>query len=290
MPTESFRNSLYENLLKNNDTITQTIIGKSHLNKNINIFKIGNKRKIVLLAGAFHGSEWLTSLILIKFLFDLNNIIMNTNVNKKFFNTGISIIPVINPDGVEIALNGTSLSNIDRKYKNFIQKLSNNNTKKWQANALGVDINHNFNADWENLRQLEIKSNILGPAMTRYGGVCAESEPETKAIANFCRNHEVIFAIAFHSQGEEIYYNYNNIIPENSEKIANLLSEATGYNLSQPEGLAVGGGFKDWFILEFNRPAFTIEIGLGENPLPLEDFYKIYPKMRKILLTIINYL
>lgn len=35
-------------------------------------------------------------------------------------------------------------------------------------------------------------------------------------------------------------------------------------------------GYKDWFIQIYNRPGYTIEAGLGENPLPISQFDKIY--------------
>jgi len=35
-------------------------------------------------------------------------------------------------------------------------------------------------------------------------------------------------------------------------------------------------GYKDWFIQQFRRPGYTIEVGTGENPLPLEQFDEIY--------------
>ena len=65
--------------------------------------------------------------------------------------------------------------------------------------------------------------------------------------------------------------------------IASILSNLSNYKLSCPEGLAVGGGFKDWFIEKFNKPAFTIEIGKGKNPLPISDFPDVYAKLEKML-------
>ena len=35
-------------------------------------------------------------------------------------------------------------------------------------------------------------------------------------------------------------------------------------------------GFKDWFIQEFNKPGYTIEAGIGVNPLPISQFNEIY--------------
>ena len=65
--------------------------------------------------------------------------------------------------------------------------------------------------------------------------------------------------------------------------MAEILSSESGYALDVPVGLASGGGFKDWFVLEFDRPAFTVEIGKGKNPLPIEMAEEIYKKIEKML-------
>jgi g-D-glutamyl-meso-diaminopimelate peptidase len=54
------------------------------------------------------------------------------------------------------------------------------------------------------------------------------------------------------------------------------MAEASGYALAQPEYASSFAGYKDWFIQEFRRPGYTIEVGQGENPLPLEQFPEIY--------------
>ena len=53
--------------------------------------------------------------------------------------------------------------------------------------------------------------------------------------------------------------------------------------MASPTGMASHGGFKDWFIESFGRPGFTIEIGRGENPLPISDFDEIYKKLAPAL-------
>ena len=42
-------------------------------------------------------------------------------------------------------------------------------------------------------------------------------------------------------------------------------------------------GYKDWFIQTFNRPGYTIEAGLGVNPLPISDFNQIYRDNERLL-------
>lgn len=134
------------------------------------------------------------------------------------------------------------------------------------------------------MKALEIKNGINAPAPTRFGGKFPESEPESRAMARLCRNNDFIRAFAFHSQGEEIYWSFGEYMPENARLQGELLAELSGYTMSEPDGLAVGGGFKDWFVETFNSPAFTIEIGNGKNPLPISDLEGIYERLKQMLL------
>lgn len=66
--------------------------------------------------------------------------------------------------------------------------------------------------------------------------------------------------------------------------MAQVLASASGYKLASPEGTASHGGFKDWFIDCLHRPAFTIEIGRGKNPLPVEELEPIYARLLEMML------
>ena len=62
------------------------------------------------------------------------------------------------------------------------------------------------------------------------------------------------------------------------------MATASGYALDVPTGIASGGGFKDWFITEFCRPGFTVELGKGKNPLPITDAEEIYRRTEEMLM------
>lgn len=263
------------------------IIGKSLLERNIYALDFGYSQNKVLYAAAFHGTEWITSLLLLSFAQNLCQTVENSenlseiNAIDMLKQSGLCIVPCVNPDGVEIALHGASTAGA---YAQLVLHASKGDTSNWQANARGVDLNHNFDADWCTLKKMEEAAGITGPAPTRYGGTAPESEPESSAIADFCRCTYFRHAIAFHSQGQEIYYSYGKHTPQKSIIMAQVLADASGYTVSSPEGLASMGGFKDWFIDYFCRPAFTIEVGLGKNPLPIEQINEIYPRLEEMLM------
>jgi g-D-glutamyl-meso-diaminopimelate peptidase len=284
-PYQENRMVFYEKLCHHFPFLQKEIIGKSLLNREIPAFTLGNSKSRVVLAGAFHGSEWLTINILLHFLWDLCRslqygcTVAGLKLKHPLNKRGISIIPCVNPDGVEINLKGFSAA---KNYSSFVESITSS-TCKWQANAAGVDLNHNFPAQWDKIHLEEEKLGITSPWYTRYGGKHPASEPETIAVMNYCLKNNFDLAYAFHSQGREIYWSFGNNTPKASLTLARLFSKTCGYKISTPPEIANGGGFKDWFIEKFQKPAFTFEIGKGENPLPLTDCNREYQILLKTL-------
>ncbi len=262
--------------------IEQILIGKSVMQRDIPCFKIGRGERKIILSGAYHGLEYLTSAVLMKFLSDYAYHVINDDgdffgydVKALFENVELYIVPMINPDGVDIAVNGIDIMN--PYHRKLISKIGIHNFNRvWQANARGVDINHNFDADWQRVTD--------GEAPSKYGGAYPESEPETKAVTDFVRQEKFDMLLAFHSQGGEIYYDFNGMTGERSLEIAKKMAEKSGYSVCMPTGTAVFGGCKDWFIKEFGKEGFTIEIGHGQNPLPIGMLDELYEENAKIIL------
>ena len=267
-------------------SVSRRVIGKSLCGRSIDLLQLGAGDDPVLLCGAFHGMEWLTSLLLLRFTsqmaaaLETGSLISDIKLGDFLRRRGVTVIPCVNPDGVEISLHGSAAAG---EYRELVHNVSCGDTSRWQANARGVDLNHNFNAGWEALHTLEREHGIYHPAPTRYGGEYPESEPETRLLCDFCRSQYFRHALAFHSQGEEIYWDFGERTPEKSRLMAQVLAASSGYEMSEPEAIATGGGFKDWFISCFCRPAFTIEIGKGENPLPLSDLPGIHRTLEEML-------
>ena len=261
-------------------------IGESRCGRKIESFSLGCEDEQVLFCGAFHGMEWLTSLLLFRFLetvcrcVETGGSVCGINIDRFLDRRGLIIIPCVNPDGVEISLNGECAAG---KYERLVSEIADGKAHRWQANAFGVDINHNFNAGWRELKLREQNCGISGPSITQYGGEMPESEPETKALTKLCRTRNIRHATAFHSQGEEIYWSYGSETPKRSRLMAEVMARSSGYALSSPSGLAIGGGFKDWFIEELKKPAFTVEIGIGRNPLPASKLNEIYTRLEEML-------
>ncbi len=243
--------------------------GRSIKGKIIFVISFGRGGEEILINSAHHGLEWITAPLLIRFLKDCCNGYVGGkrfkgyDMRHMYDRITLHAMPMVNPDGVDIVVNEGI---------------------RWQANAGGVDLNHNYNALWEKAQELEKASGIARPCWSRYGGAAPESEPETRAVTDFVRQHNIQRLVALHSQGEEIFYDFNGLEPDESLQIAMKMAGVSGYKVSHPEELASCGGCKDWFINEFRRPGFTIEVGKGVNPLSFDQFDEIYEKLAGILL------
>jgi len=263
-------------------------IGKSSQGREISALCIGNPAGATLFVGATHGLEWLTCMLLLRFCQRLleamsgNGRISDIDAARAMQSRSLVIIPCLNPDGVEIALCGSAAAG---EKAGMVEALSGGDPGRcWQANANGVDLNHNFDAGWSILKEMEINCGITAPAPGRYGGEHPHSEPESIAVTTFCMAYQPRSLYSFHSQGEEIYYHYGENTPLRSRTMAQILASSSGYALGKPAGLASHGGLKDWFIEKFRRPGFTIEVGLGKNPLGIEQLDPIYAKTEEMLI------
>lgn len=260
-------------------------IGESVMEKEIYCVKMGRGKKKLFINGAHHGLEYLTAAFIMRFLDDYANHIDRDldfgdyNIKKLYDEVTLYAVPMVNPDGVDIAVNGIDITNpYHRELISNVGIHSFHNV--WQANVRGVDINHNYNAGWKAVKEK--------PSPSKYGGPCSESEPETKAIVEFVRNANVDMLIAFHSQGREIYYDFDGSVTTNSKYVADKLADVSGYKVAMPTGSAAFGGCKDWFIDEFSKEGFTVEIGHGTNPLPMQMLDCIYDENAKLVLCALN--
>jgi len=261
------------------------LAGNSLLGRPLPVLAVGRLSAPVLMVGGVHGGEWLTVLLLLRFAEDVlrslncRRPLAGVDLGRSLEQRGLLILPCLNPDGTTIALRGPSAAGFCAP---LVQRHWYGGCL-WQANARGVDLNHNFDAGWDNLRKLEQQQGIFGPCPGKFGGEHPHSEPETQAAVNLCRRSGVSAVYAFHSQGEEIFWQYGENTPPRSRMMAGLLAGCCGYRMAQPGGTAAHGGLKDWFIQETGRPGFTFEIGRGKNPLPLGDLVPIYGRLQEAM-------
>ncbi|MBO4940739.1 MAG: M14 family metallocarboxypeptidase [Clostridia bacterium] len=287
----------HEQLKKDINSLTRNFpelewgsIGKSVWGKDLFYIRLGRGENKISFNGAHHGMEWITAQLLMKFAADFlgaekkNTGLVGFLPKALAKKTSLYIVPMVNPDGVELVASGIP-QHLSVELKNQLIKFNGSeNFGRWQANARGVDLNHNYDGMWEMSKKMEKEYGIFGPGPTRYSGEVPFSEPESRALVRFTREHDFKMTIAFHSQGKVIYHGFQKKEPPISLKIAKAFEKISPYRIDQTEGIASYGGYKDWFVDEFRRTGFTIEVGEGQNPLPLSQFPKIYRETLPVLL------
>jgi len=111
------------------------------------------------------------------------------------------------------------------------------------------------------------------------------TQPEAAALAAYTVEVDPALVLAFHSQGQVIYWQFDGIEVPGARELGEALAAASGYLLDDTPYESSFAGYKDWFIKYFRRPGYTVEVGLGENPLPLEQFPRIYAENLGLLIT-----
>ena len=276
-------------LVSRYDFLSCSVIGETLLHKKIQVLTLGNEKseRSVLYVGGHHGAEWITALILLRMVNELCEYVRTSkqpfgiNLQALLNTRCLRIIPLLNCDGTDIQINGVSE---DCVLYDRLMRMSGGDFSKWQSNARGVDLNHNYDCGFLEYKSLEAANGIFAGS-TRYAGEYPFSEPETMALSNYIRYHSSIeMILTLHASGEEIYCSSGDIVPERSRVIGEKFAKLSGYKLAKPEGLAAYGGLTDWFIREFNKPSFTIECGKGETPLPCGKYFEIYAGIREMLM------
>ena len=270
-------------LLKRYPFLKVRNIGKSVSGKDLPCIILGEGSKKVFYNGSHHANEWITSVLLMKFIENFcrsyidDGILSGYSTREIFEDCTIHIVPMVNPDGVDLVTG--ALDSNSEEYgiaENLAQGTGIPFPSGWKANIRGVDLNLNYPAEWEEAKRIKFAQGFTRPGPRDYVGPNPFSEPETVAVGNYTRNNDFDLTLSYHTQGEIIFWKFLNFNVPGAYDIALRFSEVSGYS---PEITPINSGYagyKDWFIQDFGKPGYTIEAGRGVNPLPISQFSQIY--------------
>ena len=271
--------------------LQQGRIGTSVMGKSLYSVAIGQGRKQVGYNASHHANEWITTPVLLKFLeryaaaYVTGGSVGGTPARTLYNTTTLYLVPLVNPDGVDLVTGalkpGDSYYEQARAFAAFYPAIPF--PSGWKANISGVDLNLGYPAEWERARSIKFSQGYTRPGPRDYVGTAPLAEPENRAMARFTRAHDFRLTLSYHTQGRVIFWKFLDYEPEGSRQIAEAFSEVSGYLVEETPYSSGFAGYKDWFIQSYNLPGYTIEAGLGENPLPISQFPDIYRENEGIL-------
>ncbi len=265
--------------------------GKSVMGRDLWAMTAGNGTNEIFINAGFHSNEWLNIPVVLKFFEEYlkavsrKRLLYGENAKELYNNTRLHLMPLVNPDGLDLVTGALR----EGEYYDNARNISSDFPfvpfpSGWKANINGVDLNLQYPAEWEKAREIKFSQGFTKPSPIEYVGSAPLSEPEAIAVYNYTDNNDFKLILAYHSQGSIIYWRYLDFLPPESLRIGNILSEASGYPLETTPPDSSYAGYKDWFIKSYNRPGYTIETGLGVNPLPITQFDKIYEENKYLII------
>ena len=286
-------NEMIQELVRTYPQCRSELLTASAFQRPIRTLVLGTGDRKVLFTAAHHANEWITALVLLKFAEDLaqaaseNGQIYGIDAQTILKAATIYMVPMVDPDGVDLVVGAIQPGSLE--YENA-RRLADNYPQipfpeGWKANLLGVDLNLQYPALWLRAREIKFAQGYTRPGPRDYVGRAPLNQLESRALAELTEELEPALVLAYHTQGKVIYWQFQDIPVPGARALAEEFARLSGYALEDVPEESSYAGYKDWFIQSFRRPGFTIEVGSGENPLPLSQFDEIYRDNLGILTT-----
>ncbi|MCM1150024.1 MAG: M14 family metallopeptidase [Butyricicoccus sp.] len=263
--------------------ITLGEMGKSVMGRPLYTLTLGTGDNRVFYNASHHANEWITTPVLLHWCeelaraFAFGGEVYGTPADELLSLARLSIAPAVNPDGIDLVTGDlTSGGYYDRAAAIAADYPRIAFPSGWKANILGTDLNLQYPAGWSQAQEIKFAQGFVSPAPRDYVGASPLSAPESRAVYDYTLAFSPALTLSYHTQGNVIYWKYLDYEPPGSREIAALFGRSSGYAVEQTPYASGFAGYKDWFIQNYNRPGYTIEAGLGENPLPLSQFEQIY--------------
>ena len=245
---------------------------------------IGNGPRKVLYSAAHHANEWITTPVLLKFIeefaaaLETGGEIGGISAAQLAETATIYTVPMVDPDGVDLVTGAIQPGQLEyegaavlaRRYPDIPFP------EGWKANLLGVDLNLQYPAGWLQAREIKFSQGFTRPGPRDYVGRAPLGQRESRALAEYTEAVDPALVLAYHTQGKVIYWQFADVDVPWARELAEEFARLSGYSVEDTPYASSFAGYKDWFIKVFRRPGFTIEVGEGENPLPISQFDEIY--------------
>lgn len=271
--------------------LTHRRIATTAYGRPVTLLQMGSGNRSVLYNASHHANEWITTPLLMKFMEELARAaafggkIYGLEAASLLEKTQLYCVPMVNPDGVDLVTGAIEPDTPEYEAAQDIAVFFPDIPfpDGWKANLLGVDLNLNYPAGWEQAKENKYALGYDRSAPRDFVGQAPLNQTETLAMVRLTEDVSPRLTLSYHTQGEVIYWRFLDYEPASSRAIGEIFARSSGYLLEDTPFASGFAGYKDWFIQEFNRPGYTVEVGLGTNPLPLSQFDDIYEKNLGIL-------
>lgn len=291
--TSEICDRIIEQILQQYPFCRSEVLTRTAFQRPLRTLVIGTGPRKVIYSAAHHANEWITSYVLLQFAEELalaiqtGGRIFDRDAQAISNAATIYMVPMVDPDGVDLVTGAIGPGNIqyDLAQRLAVDYPSIPFPSGWKANLLGVDLNLNYPAQWLRAREIKFSQGFTRPGPRDYVGRAPLNQLETQALAGYTEFIDPALVLAYHSQGKEIYWQFGGIEVEGARELGEKFAQVSGYTLTDPPPNSSYAGYKDWFIQQFRKPGYTVEVGMGTNPLPLSQFDEIYRDNLGILVT-----
>lgn len=257
--------------------ISVSSIGTSVEGREIPVFTLGTGKREVLICATMHAREFVCTNFVMYMAeqycmsYEKDERFAGLSYRKLFDNTRLVIVPMLNPDGVNIAQKGLAGAKDPQKLQSMILE----NTMKsgfyaWKANANGVDLNRNWPYFWGEDRK------IKAPASANYNGTGPCTEPEIIAMKNLIDSTPYYLFGSLHTSGEVIYW-LDGRNPQEMEDahypVVKKIADWIGYTMLKSD---LNPNFSS-YMMDYSRgmygkPSFTLELCPYYDTYPYSDY------------------
>lgn len=268
------------------ELISYQSIGKSEFNRDIFAVKLGKGPETILINGSHHAREWLSTMIVMEMVESYAKAYVSKSLVGSYYakdmldEISFAFVPMVNPDGVTLQQQGLKAFPKSHHTKLLAMNGGSSNFTRWKANAMGIDLNRQYPANW-NSPTAEKKPSYMG-----YKGTRPFQAKEVIALRDYTLKMKPKIAVAYHTSGRILYWHFHNKSANYARdyRLASMFGKTTGYTLVKPTSNPTGKGYTDWFIQQFGLPGFTPELSysVGERHVPVSVFPEEWRRNKSI--------
>lgn len=230
-----------DELLAEEENKPVTVLGKSTEGRDITAYHFGSGSDEVVFVGGIHGGySWNTALVAYELIANLESGAITVPENVK-----VTVIPAVNPDGLFAVTGKTGV------FKATDVTAGESARVAARFNANGVDLNRNFNCEWQ--------EEGVWQNRTVSGGDQPFSEAESKAVSSYIEQNTPTAVVAYYAAAGGVYASdcRQGVLPE-TLALTNLYADASGYSANEEfDFYAITGDMVNWLAAK-KIPAISV--------------------------------